>query len=323
MGVAKKKRFNTYKKRSIMKTKHILFFCILLSLIFVFSVQSAFAQKNALVFQTDFGSKDGAVASMKAVAFGVDSSLPMFDLTHEISAFNIWEAAYRLSQTATYWPQGTVFVSVVDPGVGTDRKSVALKTKSGHFFVSPDNGTLTLVAEQLGIEEVREIDEKLNRLKGSELSHTFHGRDVYAYTGARLAAGVIDFSEVGPKLPAKVVAIPYQKAIISSGILYGTIPILDIQYGNVWTNISIDLFQKMKINTGDILCVNIYHKDVKKYSGKMPYVKSFGYVPKGQPLIYLNDLLNVSIALNRDNFASKYKIEAGDEWKIDLKKCWE
>jgi len=93
---------------------------------------------NALVFQTDFGLKDGAVSVMKGVAFGVDKNLNMFDLTHEIPAFNIWEAAYRLMMTAGYWPPGTVFVSVVDPGVGTDRKSVVLKTKSGHFFVSPD-----------------------------------------------------------------------------------------------------------------------------------------------------------------------------------------
>ncbi|MCT8704618.1 SAM-dependent chlorinase/fluorinase, partial [Glaesserella parasuis] len=90
---------------------------------------------NALVLQTDFGLKDGAVSAMQGVAFGVDRELKMFDLTHEIPAYNIWEASYRLYQTATYWPAGTVFVSVVDPGVGTDRKSVVLKTKTGHYFV--------------------------------------------------------------------------------------------------------------------------------------------------------------------------------------------
>ncbi|HOO65003.1 MAG TPA: SAM-dependent chlorinase/fluorinase, partial [Synergistaceae bacterium] len=152
--------------------------------------------------QTDFGLLDGAVCTMKGVAFGVDPNLHIFDLTHEIPAFSIWEAAQRLEQTASYWPGGTVFVSVVDPGVGTDRKSVVVKTKTGHFFVTPDNGTLTFVAESLGIEAVREIDEKVNRLGGSEESHTFHGRDVYAYTGARLASGTISFAEVGPELPA-------------------------------------------------------------------------------------------------------------------------
>ncbi len=157
---------------------------------------SAYAD-NALILQTDFSLKDGAVSAMKGVAFGVDHNLKIFDLTHEIPPYNIWEGAYRLYQTASYWPQGSVFVSVVDPGVGTDRKSIVLKTKNGQYFVSPDNGTLTLVAESLGIESVREIDEKANRLKGSEKSYTFHGRDVYAYTGARLASGAITFEQVG------------------------------------------------------------------------------------------------------------------------------
>ncbi|MFA4763362.1 SAM-dependent chlorinase/fluorinase, partial [Helicobacter pylori] len=133
---------------------------------------------NALILQTDFSLKDGAVSAMKGVAFSVDSNLKIFDLTHEIPPYNIWEGAYRLYQTASYWPKGSVFVSVVDPGVGTNRKSVVLKTKNGQYFVSPDNGTLTLVAQTLGIDSVREIDEKTNRLKGSEKSYTFHGRDV-------------------------------------------------------------------------------------------------------------------------------------------------
>src|SRR5512145_23370 len=113
----------------------------------------AYAQ-SALVLQSDFGLKDGAVACMKGVAFGVDHNLKIFDLTHEIPNYNIWEAAYQLKQTAPFWPPGTVFVSVVDPGVGTERKSVVMKTNSGHYFVSPDNGTLTLVAEDLGIAAV-------------------------------------------------------------------------------------------------------------------------------------------------------------------------
>ncbi len=142
--------------------KYILqFFCLL------FITGAISAQNKIVVFQSDFGLKDGAVSAMKGVAMGVDSSLKLFDLTHEIPAYNIWEAAYRLEQTVQYWPAGTVFVSVVDPGVGTDRKSVVLKTKSGHFIVTPDNGTLTLIAQSEGIAAKREIDEAVNRRKGS------------------------------------------------------------------------------------------------------------------------------------------------------------
>lgn len=281
----------------------------------------AFASE-ALVFQTDFGLKDGAVSAMKGVAFGVDRTLPLHDLTHEIPAYNIWEASYRLYQTLQYWPAGTVFVSVVDPGVGTDRKSVVLKTRSGHYVVSPDNGTLTLVAEHFGIEAVRQIDEKRNRLKGSEKSYTFHGRDVYAYTGARLASGAISFEQVGPLLPAEVVTIPYQPAVAEEdGTLKGTIPILDVQYGNVWTNIDEALLGKAGIHKGDNACIRISEGDALKYEGKAPYVSSFGDVPQGQPLVYLNSLLQVSVALNMESFAAKHQVQSGANWHISLKKC--
>lgn len=284
-------------------------------------MSSVAVANNALVLQTDFGLKDGAVSAMKGVAFGVAPNLPIFDLTHEVPAYNIWEGAYRLYQTIEYWPQGTVFVSVVDPGVGTDRHSVVLKTKSGHYIVSPDNGTLTLVAEQFGIEAIRQIDETKNRLKGSEKSYTFHGRDVYAYTGARLASGAISFEEVGPLLPNEVLAIEYQKATEDNGLVKGTIPILDIQYGNIWTNIDESFLTKINVAYGDNVCFTIKQGETQKYEGKAPYVTSFGEVAEGSPLIYLNSLLQVSVALNMESFAQKHEVASGADWHINLKKC--
>jgi S-adenosylmethionine hydrolase len=285
--------------------------------LFVFTLQ---AQNKIVVFQTDFGLKDGAVSAMKGVSMGVSTGLKLFDLTHEIPAYNIWEASYRLFQTAQYWPAGTVFVSVVDPGVGSERKSVVLKTKSGHFFVGPDNGQLTLVAESLGVDSLREIDETKNRLKGSNESYTFHGRDVYAFTGARLAAGMIKYEEVGPLLPAKVVTINYQEPVFENGIIKGNIPILDIQYGNVWTNIDKVTFSKLNLKQGEQLHVTIYHNRDKTYEGTMPYVSTFPAVAEGQPLCYLNSLLNISFALNMDNFSEKNKVYSGAEWSVEIKK---
>lgn len=278
------------------------------------------AQNKIVVFQSDFGLKDGAVSAMKGVAMGVSSDLKLFDLTHEIPAYNIWEAAYRLQQTVPYWPAGTVFVSVVDPGVGTDRKSVVLKTKTGQFIVTPDNGTLTLIAESLGIEEVREIDEAVNRRKDSKKSYTFHGRDVYAYTGARLAAGIISYDQVGPSLPAQVISIPYQKATLEGNVLKGTIAILDVQYGNVWTNISGDLFQQLNPAFGDVFHVVLFHLDKKAYEGDLPYSATFGAVAKGKPLAYLNSLLQLSFALNQGDFASVYRIGSGNDWHVEVTK---
>ena len=286
-------------------------------LVFVLNTPLCWAQ-NALVFQSDFGTKDAAVASMKGVAFGVSPRLQIFDLTHEIPVYNIWEAAQRLVQTAEYWPAGTVFVSVVDPGVGTERKSVVLKTKTGHYFVTPDNGTLTLVAERLGIAAVREIDEAVNRLKNSEESYTFHGRDVYAYTGARLAAAVIIFEEVGRKLPDEVLAIPYQKARAENGVVYGNIPILDVQYGNIWTNIDRTTFEELKLKFGDKVRVQISQGERLVFSGRIPYFATFGGVEVGQPLLYLNSLNNVSLAINQGNFAKTHQVESGADWNIEI-----
>ena len=279
-----------------------------------------FAQNKIVVFQTDFGLKDGAVSAMKGVALTEDSSLKLYDLTHEIPAYNIWEAAYRLEQTMQYWPKGTVFVSVVDPGVGTNRKSVVLKTKTGYFVVGPDNGTLTLIAASQGIDTVREINESTNRRVGSEKSYTFHGRDVYAYTAARIASGKIKFEEVGKQLPNEVVKIPYQKAVLDNKKLKGTIVILDVQYGNIWTNIGDDLFSALDVKLGDKITVTIYFKNQKKYSATMPYANTFGSVGNKQPLLYLNSLLQVSIALNMGDFSATNKIYSGNDWIIEIVK---
>ncbi|PAM95829.1 DNA-directed RNA polymerase subunit delta [Flavobacterium sp. IR1] len=281
---------------------------------------TGFAQNNVLVFQSDFGLKDGAVSAMKGVAVGVSPDLKIFDVTHEILAFNIWEAAYRLSQTAQYYPAGTVFVSVCDPGVGTARHSVVLQTKSGHYFVTPDNGTLTLIAEQLGIQEVREIDEVKNRRQNSNESYTFHGRDVYAFTGARLASKTIKFEEVGPKLPNEVVKIEYQKPVFEKGIVKGGIPILDIQFGNVWTNIDKKTFANLDVKAGEFLKVQVFNGTKKVYEGKLKLVNTFGEVAIGTDVCYFNSLLNFSLAVNQGNFSEKHKTYSGADWSITLSK---
>jgi len=279
------------------------------------------AQNKIVVYQSDFGLKDGAVSEMKGVAMGVSADLRLFDLTHEIPAYNIWDAAYRLQQTVPYWPVGTVFVSVVDPGVGTARKSVVMRTKSGQFIVTPDNGTLTLVAETLGIGEIREIDEAVNRRPESRGSYTFHGRDVYSYTAARLAAGVIRFDQVGPLLPRQeVVSLPYQRAVLTDGVIRGTIPVLDVQYGNVWTNIPGEMFGQLKVSFGDVLLVKLMYKGREVYRGEMPYEETFGSVGVGKPLAYLNSLMQLSFALNQGNFAAVNQIASGGEWTVEVRK---
>lgn len=275
-----------------------------------------------LVIQTDFGISDGAVSAMYGVALTVDPDLRVFDLTHNIPQYNIWEGSYRLYQTLPYWPEGTVFISVVDPGVGTSRLSVVVKTVNNQYIVTPDNGTLTHIKKDIGIKEARIIDEKTNRLPRSGESYTFHGRDVYAYTGARLASNTITFEEVGPAIDTNdIVELTKPEAFIEDDIVYGNIDILDIRFGNLWTNISRELFQKINVAHGDAFEVTIATNRQQVYKNIMTYRHSFAEIRLGEPLLYVNSLDNLGVAINQGSFANAYHVETGPHWQIIIRKA--
>lgn len=276
--------------------------------------------RKTVVFMSDFGTNDGAVSAMRGVASSVSGELKLENLTHEIPQFNIWEASYRLIQTMTYWPAGTVFVCVIDPGVGSERESVAVLTASGHIIVTPDNGTLSHVQKQIGILERRRISETENRLKDSQKSYTFYGRDVYAYTGARIAAGLVDFQDIGPKLDPEPVMLRVESPIIRKGDIEGTIEILDTRYGSLWTNIPDTMFFSQGMDYGDDIRVLISCDKRIVYGYTMKACRNFSEVPIGQPLLYINSLLKVSIALNQGSFAESYSIGTGEHWHIRISK---
>ena len=272
-----------------------------------------------LVYQTDFGLVDGAVSAMYGVAYSVAPELKIHDLTHDITPFNIWEASYRVIQTINYWPEKTVFVSVVDPGVGSDRKSIVVKTNSGRYIVTPDNGTLTHVIRLEGIAEARVIDETINRLPRSGESYTFHGRDVYAYTGARLAAGIIDFEGVGPALDVKeLVSLPIVEPILDGNAVCGTIDVLDVRFGSLWTNIPRTLFLQTGIQYGDRVSITIENDTRTVYRNIILFARSFADVYVGEALTYVNSLDCVAVAINQGSFARAYNIGTGNSWRIRI-----
>ena len=241
---------------------------------------------NLLVLQSDFGLVDGAVSAMIGVALQEEPSLGVHHLTHDITPYNTFEASYRLFQTVEYWPEGTTFVSVVDPGVGSSRKSVVALTKTGQYIVTPDNGTLSYIKKVVGIVAVREISEVENRRSNTELSYTFHGRDVYAYTGAKLASGHISFEEVGPELPVyKILELPVVETIIEDNLVRGAID-----------------------------------NDMLVYQNQVTYGKSFADVRIGQPIIYINSLYRVGLAINQGSFAKAYNVGVGSNWHIEIKR---
>jgi len=272
-----------------------------------------------LVFMTDFGLVDGAVSAMYGVAYSVMPELKIHDLTHDITPYDIWEASYRLIQTINYWPEGTVFVSVVDPGVGSDRKSVVVKTSSGRYIVTPDNGTLTHVLRAEGVAAVREIDEHINRLPRSGESYTFHGRDVYAFTGARLAAGIIDFEGVGPEFSVEsLVSLPIVEPYLEGSAVCGTIDVLDVRFGSLWTNIPRELFLKTGIRYGDRVSITIENDTRCVYRNIILFGKSFADVYVGEALVYVNSLDCVAVAINQGSFARAYNIGTGNSWRIRI-----
>ena len=275
-----------------------------------------------LVFQSDFGTVDGAVSAMYGVAYGVDPGLVISNLTHEITPYDIWEASYRLIQTVSYWPQGTVFVSVVDPGVGSTRRSIAVETNGGHYIITPDNGTLTHVKRMCGIRAARIIDESTNRLQGSGESYTFHGRDIYAFTGARLAAGVITFEQVGPAVEVdSVIELPVVDARFEGDSVSGTIDVLDVRFGSLWTNIPRELFAKLGVPHGGRLEISIENETRMLYKNILTYAKSFADVCVGEPLVYVNSLDCMAVAINQGSFARAYNLGTGNKWKIHIRRA--
>ena len=266
----------------------------------------------ALVLQTDFGLGDGSVAAMKGVALSIAPRLEVHDLTHLIPPYDIREAALRLRQVVTHWPPGTVFVSVVDPGVGTERRPIVARTRTGHYIVTPDNGTLTLLADALGLEAVRVIDMERHMRRGAQRSHTFHGRDVFVVVGAGLAAGVLSLNEVGPAVETAVTrfalpAVQRTPEMLAAGVIG-----IDRPFGNVWTNLPAAQLDSAGLDVGDTVRVLLRRGNRVLFTGEVPYTLTFGEVAPGRPLLYLNSLLEAALAFNRADFAGRYGIVPGD-----------
>lgn len=272
-----------------------------------------------LVFQSDFGLVDGAVSAMHGVVNTVDDSIKIQDLTHDIPPYSIWDASYRLFQTIEYWPQGTVFVSVVDPGVGSSRRSIVAQTVGEQYIVTPDNGTLTHIKKYVGLKEVREIDETKHRREDTEHSYTFHGRDVYANTGAKLASGKISFDQVGFVVdPALIAELKVGEVQKGSDFVKGTIDILDVRFGSLWTNIPRDVFVGVGFKHGDRVEVAIRNGSTLVYNNRIAYGKSFADVYASEQIIYVNSVYNMAIAINQGNFARAYNIGTGRHWEIEF-----
>ncbi|MBR0461786.1 MAG: SAM-dependent chlorinase/fluorinase [Erysipelotrichaceae bacterium] len=279
--------------------------------------------KKLLVFQTDFTYAEGAVAAMYGVVKSVDPMLEIIDATHEIPQYDIFSASYRLYQYVPFWPEETVFVSVVDPGVGTSRKACVAELSNGAYLVTPDNGTLTHIARNFGIRKVRQIDEKVNRLRGknNEDVAVFHGRDLFGYCAARLASGIISYEEVGPEYPLdQIVTFDLPEASVSEKEVKGILEINDPNFGNLWTNIPIKLFKECGFDYGNQIETVICHDDEEVFHENLPFYQTFSLAEDHSVMIYHNELNKVALAEVVGNLAKDYNLGYGPAYRIGFRR---
>lgn len=275
-----------------------------------------------LVLQSDFGVVDGAVSAMIGVALSVDPEIKIYDLSHSITPFNIFEASYRLFQSIQYWPEGSVFVSVVDPGVGSNRTSVVALTNTNHIVVTPNNGTLSHLKKYVGLKEVYLIDVNKNRRKDVvNQSYTFDGRDLYAYIGARLSSKKIDLNDVGNKLNyADVIELELPISRYENNKVFGSVEIFDERYGSVWTSIIVDDFNQLKPTFGEMFNVVIRNEMDIKFNENIIFGRAFNDVPVSNLVIYINSLNRIGIAINQGSVSEIYNIKTGNDWIVEITK---
>ena len=257
----------------------------------------------SLTLTTDFGLRDAYVAAMKGVILGIAPDVRLVDLTHEIGAQDIMETAFFLKNAAFHFPDGTVHLVVVDPGVGSERRAVALR-KDGHLFVGPDNGVFSLLLDGRPPDEIVELSRS-DFWRHAKPSPTFHGRDIFAPVAAHLAAGVA-LDAVGPPLD-KLQQLRWGLPIADAQGIRGWVVHVD-HFGNCITNIPRPLVDE---HAGT--------RPLKSYAGTTIFEglhRTYSDVEQNQPLILFGSSGFLEIAVNGGNAADLLSIRRGDP--VDL-----
>ena len=264
---------------------------------------------SVITLLTDFGMRDYFVASMRGVILSINPSVKIVDITHEVPKYNVAKAAFILYSCYKYFPKNTVHVVVVDPGVGTERKPIIIKSRN-YYFVGPDNGVLTLAAEDDGIEKVYEIS--IGKYTRTEISSTFHGRDIFAPIAAYLSLG-INVDELGREIN-DYVKLPILKPRVINNIVECCIIYVD-SFGNAYTSLRYSDLEKLNLKLYRELEITL--KDSVEL--RVPLVKAYGDVSENSPLALINSEGYLELAVNRGNFAEKFNVREFDKVLIKLK----
>jgi S-adenosylmethionine hydrolase len=269
---------------------------------------------NEIAFMTDFGLLDDSVAICKQVMYNIDPDVKIIDISHAVTPFSILDGARYLDGMGSYVPQGTVFVAVIDPGVGTSRKAIVAKSRNGNYYVLPDNGLLTYVQNRDGIDAARVITNR-KWILSDAVSSTFHGRDIFSPVGAHLARGE-NWIEVGPEMPVSdLVRLPLTQPSIANGVLRGQVVGTDGPFGNLITNVSREEFARLGYKYGDTLRLTLGGREFD-----LPFAMTFGDVANGNPLAFIDSRGRLSFSLNQANFAKTYNIKPPVDFSITGRK---
>jgi S-adenosylmethionine hydrolase len=263
-----------------------------------------------IVFMTDFGLLDDSVALCRGVMYSIMPDVRIVDLTHQVTPFSILDGARFLYGATPYFPSGTVFVVVIDPGVGSTRKAIVAHSQRGQYFVLPDNGLLTLIEQRDGLEAVRVITNP-DWMIGGKTSSTFHGRDIFSPVGAHIARGD-DWTTVGPEMPVQnLVRLKLKAPAVDAHGLSATVMATDGPFGNLVTNIDAQEFQKLGYQLGQEVPVTFGGREMK-----IKFAKTFSDVALHEPLLYVDSRGHIALALNQKSFAETYGIKPPVELEI-------
>jgi len=256
---------------------------------------------------TDFGEKDFYIGAIKGAIYTVNPNARIDYISNYISKFNVEEGAYTLLKSAVEYPAGTIFVVVVDPGVGTKRKPIAVKTSDGKFYIGPDNGIFSLVIDEFGLEEIYEISNP-DVMQKDKMSSTFHGRDIFGPVGGDLSSGVA-IEQLGNRL-TEYVRFDSEKARIVENKVVGKIVVVD-DYGNAISNIQKNKFEELGWSLGTTLKVKVGSQEFN-----VEFVKAYGDVPTDAYLGLFGSGEVFEVAINQGNLAKALNLKSGERIEV-------
>ncbi len=259
-------------------------------------------RKPLITLLSDFGLRDSYVAEMKAVILSICPGVTIIDISHEVDKYDVRMGAYTLARAAPFFPEETIHIAVVDPGVGTERRPIIVESRCS-FYVGPDNGLLMLSAVKEGVIHVYEVTNRRYMLK--TVSKAFHGRDIFCPAAAHLARGVKP-SEFGPEIVNPLVPTFAQPSVRDQE-LRGEVVHVD-GFGNIVTNIAEEHLKAMGVREGEQLSFVL-----KDYEVSVRLCSAYGNVSVNNPLAVIGSGGFLEVAVNRGNAAQKYDVKSGDK----------